>query len=82
MSITWGFFGGSGHGAESPCRILAYYTFFPGKSYFNRTIESGRQTEDLNVDAGQIIRKKMQLFEVAAEKRNDNLENVVILSYC
>ena len=32
------FFGGSGHGPESSCQILAYYKFFLGKSYFYRTI--------------------------------------------
>ena len=39
MSKTWGFcFGGSGHGPESTCQISAYCKFFPGKSYFYRTI--------------------------------------------
>ena len=32
------FVGGSGHGPESSCQISAYYKFFPGKSYFYRTI--------------------------------------------
>ena len=41
MSKTWGFFlGGSGHDPESSCQISAYYKFFPGKSYFYRTIMS------------------------------------------
>ena len=39
MSKTWGFFFvGSGYGPEPSCQILAYYKFFPGKSYFYRTI--------------------------------------------
>ena len=38
MSKTGIFFGDSGHGTESSCQILAYYKFFPGKSYFYRTI--------------------------------------------
>ena len=31
-------FGGSGHGPESSCQISAGYKFFPGKSYFYRTL--------------------------------------------
>ena len=39
MSKTWGFyFGGSGHGLKSSRQISAYYKFFPGKTYFYRTI--------------------------------------------
>ena len=39
-SKTWGFFfGGSGHGPESSCQILAY-KFFPGFNVFCR-ISSG-----------------------------------------
>ena len=34
------FLGGSGHGPESLCQISAYYKFFPGKSYFYRTIHA------------------------------------------
>ena len=41
------FFGDSGHGPESSCQISAYYKFFPGKSYFYRTMlyTSGRDSE-------------------------------------
>ena len=31
-------FVGSGHGPKSSCQISACYKFFPGKSYFYRTI--------------------------------------------
>ena len=30
------FFGGLGHGSESPCQISAYYKFFPGLHVFCR----------------------------------------------
>ena len=47
-SKTWGFFfGGSGRGPESSCQISAYYKFFPGKSYFNRTIYGHFKSEFL-----------------------------------
>ena len=46
MPKMWGFFfGGSGHGPESSCQISAYYKFFPGKSYFYRTILQQRKKQ-------------------------------------
>ena len=65
MSKTWRFFfGGSGHGPESSCQILAYYKFFPGKSYFYRTTvkplsdAKGKAAGTTNLDFSSMVRKE------------------------
>ena len=48
MSKTWVFFGGSGHGPESPCQISAYYKFFPDLHVFCRIFTVLRGQNDFS----------------------------------
>ena len=72
-SKTWGFFfGGSGHGPESLCQILAYYEFLRVKAISTALVKTHRS---------QRCKKVLQFWLVIVISDSIQFNLIIIISY-